>query len=257
MYSNLHCRTIEISIQDSSHKKKDDHGIKLYKIELLKFHDLVPDFMHFLSDSECNRANRYHFTRDKNRFVICRALLKILLAEHVDSDIGEINLAVDLNKKPYLPSHPSVFFNVTHSGDYALIAIGKSQIGVDIEFINRDFNYDDILGHIFNQKEMDAIVGSSNKHLSFYKFWTRKEAVVKAIGKGIDDDISKIHILDGLHSLPSSLLSDFMEITAFSFHLNPDYIGALAVTEDLSEFEKITFFPAPTEEQLKLLFRRI
>ncbi|MBA6151369.1 4'-phosphopantetheinyl transferase family protein [Gelidibacter maritimus] len=254
MYSTINCKTIESVIPDSNHTMEADHGIKLYKIELSKLQDLVPDLMGLLSHSECNRANRYHFTKDKNRFVICRALLKFLLAKHIVVDIGEINLKVDINKKPYLPSHPSVFFNVSHAEAYALIAIGKSQIGIDIEFINRGFNYDDILKHVFNQKEINTITVHSDKHLSFYKFWTRKEAVVKAVGKGIDDNISKIHVLDGLHSLPSSLFSNYKVITILSFQLNPDYIGALSVTEDLSNLEKITLLPAPTREQLKLLF---
>src|SRR5690606_2936693 len=113
------------------------------------------------------------------------------------------------NKKPYLTSHPSIFFNVSHAGDYALIAIAKYPIGIDVEFINKNFDYKEILPNIFNKIEIDEINLNQSNHHTFYKYWTRKEAIVKAIGKGIDNDIIKIPVTDGVHSVPSTLMGDF------------------------------------------------
>lgn len=253
MYSTILCKTIECLTRDPSQNKKGDPGVIIYKVELLKLQESIPELTHFLSDSEHRRANRYHFLKDKNRFIICRSLLKILLSEHIGLDINQIIIDVDANKKPYLSSHPSVYFNVSHSVDYAIIAIAKNPVGIDIEYINKEFNYNDVLPTVFHQIEMDEIEISKEKHLSFYKLWTRKEAIVKAIGKGINDDISKISGMDGSQSVPSSLLCNHKNINVFSFMVNQYYIGALALTVDLNNFDEILFQPLPDEFQIKNL----
>ncbi len=250
MYSTILCRTIECLTRDPSQNKKGDPGVTIYKIELFKLQESIPELTRILSDSEQRRANRYHFLKDKNRFIICRALLKILLAEYTDLDINQIIIDVDANKKPYISSHPSVYFNVSHSVDYAIIAIAINPVGVDIEYINKEFNYNDILPTVFHQNEMEEIELSKEKHLSFYKLWTRKEAIVKAIGKGINDDISKISVINGSQSVPSSLLCNHKNIYVFSFMVNHNYIGALALTVDLNNFDEISFQPLPNDFQI-------
>jgi 4'-phosphopantetheinyl transferase len=254
VYSRLFCGTLEIRIQDSNHKKEDDLGIKLYKIELLKFQELVSGLINLLSSTERDRANRYHFIKDKNRFIICRTLLKFFLAEHIGLEVDKIFLDSDFNKKPFLPSHPSVCFNVTHAGDYAIIAIAKSPIGVDLEYVNKGFDYKVMLPTIFDKIEIDKIVKSKEKHLTFYRFWTRKEAIVKAIGKGVDDDFLKLPVTDGFHSIPSSIMGHYENIKVFSFNLNDDYVGALALTEDIHNFDRIVFYPTPSTDTLISLF---
>ncbi|MGC1630553.1 MAG: 4'-phosphopantetheinyl transferase superfamily protein [Gelidibacter sp.] len=249
MYSNLFYSTIEV--QDSAMIQENQCGVILYKIQLSEYQELVPDLIHFLSTSEHHRANRYHFEKDKNRFVICRALLKFLLAEHLDLEIAQILLDIDSNKKPYFAAHPSVFFNVSHAGDYALIAITKSPIGVDIEYVNKSFDYKEILPNICSITEIDEVNQSTDKPLSFYKLWTRKEAIVKAIGKGIDDDLPKIPVTDGFHSVTSALVCGYKKITIFSFNVDYDYVGAIAFTKEIINSDKIVFTPLPTSTELR------
>lgn len=246
----MYCGTSEIRSQ--SDEIEDRNAIKLYKIELLKYRELVPILISVLSESELNRANGYYFEKDKNRFIICRALLKFFLAKHVGLDIDKINLEVDSNKKPYLPNHSSVFFNISHAGDYGLIAIAKYPVGVDIEYINKEFNYKEILQNVFNKNEIESIENSNDKQQTFYKFWTRKEAIVKAIGKGIDEGFSEISVMDGFHSIESSIVSNFKNINVFSFDLNDNYVGALALTERLENFESIRLSSSPTHDELKI-----
>lgn len=115
------CGTLEARNQGFDDRLKVDPGIKLYEIELPKFQESVSGLTEFLSPFEKNRANRYHFSKDKNRFIICRAALKFLLAKQSGLDVNEIVIDTYSNKKPFLPSHPSVFFNVTHADDYVVI----------------------------------------------------------------------------------------------------------------------------------------
>ncbi len=250
MYSTLICETKEIATPESYIDKEDSFGVKLYLIELSKYKDLVSNSVSILSQTERNRAERYHFKKDRNRFIICRILLKFLLAKHIRLDIKELQLDIDSNKKPFLSSYPSVFFNLTHSGDYAMIVIGDHPIGVDIEYINKDFNYEEILSNVFSISEIDEIINSEDKHLSFYKFWTRKEAIVKAIGKGIDDDLPRITATDGKHSITQDLLGNFERMTVYNFRINEDYMGALAFTDHKYDLKRIGFNHLPTSEEL-------
>ncbi len=110
MYSKLFCGTLETSTQDSQQKDDEGFGLKLYKIELLKYHELAPILMRFLSSSECMRANGYHFLKDKNRFIICRTFLKLLLAEYLGLHVDKITLDQDSNKKAILTVSSINFF---------------------------------------------------------------------------------------------------------------------------------------------------
>lgn len=253
MYSTIFCKTIECLTRDPFQNKKGDPGVVIYKIELLKLQESIPKFKRILSDSESQRSDRYHFIKDKYRFIICRALLKSLLAEHIGLDIDQIIIDVDSNKKPYLPAHPSVYFNVSHSVDYAIIAIAANPVGVDIEYINKEFNYKEILPTVYHEDEMKDIEISGDKQLTFYNFWTRKEAIVKAIGKGIDNDLSKISVTDGSHTIPASLVCNQKKIYVYSFMVNPNYIGALALTVPINNLDDILFQPLPSDLHLKNL----
>lgn len=247
--SNIFCGTLETWTQDFNDRQEVDRGIKLYKIELSKFQESVSSLIAFLSPFEKNRANRYHFSNDKNRFIISRTVLKFLLSKQTGLDVNEIVLDKYSNKKPCLPSHPSIFFNVTHAGDYALIAIAKKPVGVDIEHVNKDFDYNEILSGIFNKSEIDDVFSSNNKQRTFYKLWTRKEAIVKATGKGIDDHFPEIVSLDGYHYMRPELLGNIGALQVFSFELNEDYIGAVACSGSYEHTDKLLFYPIPVDFQ--------
>lgn len=253
MYSQVICCTLETLTQESKLIKDNDPGLKLYKIELLKYQESVAVLKNLLSSSERDRASRYHFVKDEHRFIICRSLLKVLLAEYIGLHVDTIFLDIDSNKKPYISSHPSVYFNVSHSGNYALIAIAKSPIGIDIEYVNKSFDFTEILPNVFSQTEINYINNSNNKRYLFYQFWTRKEAIVKAIGKGIDDELFKIPVTDGSHLISPSIISEIKNINVFSFNLNDDYVGALALTQKITDFSNIVFSPIPSPDQLKSL----
>ncbi|WP_372948103.1 4'-phosphopantetheinyl transferase family protein [Mariniphaga sp.] len=247
--SEVFCGTLETWTRGFNDRLEVDLGLKLYKIELSKYKESISSLKEFLSPFEKNRANRYHFSKDKNRFIICRTVLKFLLAEQTGLDVNEIVLDKYFNKKPYLPSHPSVFFNVTHADDYAVIAIAKKPIGVDIEYVNEDFEFKEILLSFFNKSEIDYVLNSNDKQRTFYKLWTRKEAIVKATGKGIDDDFPEIVSLDGYHHLRPGLLSNIEVLQAFSFELNDDYIGAVACSGSYEHAGKLIFYPIPVDFQ--------
>ncbi|MDD5228007.1 MAG: 4'-phosphopantetheinyl transferase superfamily protein [Methylococcales bacterium] len=89
--------------------------------------------------------------------------------------------------KPYLRDFQELHFNVSHSGEKLLIAISNSPVGIDIERIKPRKSLDSLVKKCFALSEQNYWFAlSENEKLTvFYDFWTRKEAVVKGIGRGI------------------------------------------------------------------------
>jgi 4'-phosphopantetheinyl transferase len=214
-----------------------EYSFTTYTIYLPNFIDLKSDLAKFLNSTELDRAERFHKEIDKNRFIICRSILKFIIAAYTKLDVKNIYFDSHFNKKPYLASHPWLCFNVSHSEDYAVIAISHNKIGIDIENISDNFNFTNLLPDIFNENEILFIQNADNKKHAFYTLWTRKEAFVKALGKGIDEDFKYIPCLDGEHNVDSNLLQSTDNWQVHGFDLANQYIGAVAF-ENLSTISK-------------------
>lgn len=217
----------------------------------------MPDFIHlkselseFLNPKELKKAQRFYKEIDRDRFIIYRSILKFVLAAYTKLDIKSISFDYQLNKKPYLASHPRLHFNMSHSEDFAVIAISRKKVGLDIEFMSENFKFTSLLPDVFDEKQIQQIQNAVNTRHAFYTSWTRKEAFVKALGKGIDEDFKNIPCLDGQHNVDSKLLrlegqnsqnSAQLHISpnwqVYSFDFADNYLGAIAY-EGLSKISK-------------------
>ena len=253
---NVFCIPSRITFNEYLRLTDGNSNIELYCVNLSQYVTFVPRLKLFLNTEESSRANRYYYIPDQNRFIICRAILKFILSKHIGLHIRDIFFDIDDNKKPYLRGYDSIFFNVTHASDYAIIAIAKSPIGVDIEYINKEFDYKEILPNTFNKSEIEEINNGDDKHVAFYKLWTRKESIVKATGKGIDDTISEIISLDGYHHVRSELMGNIKNLQVLSFDLSEGYLGSLAF--ETSKFKnKLSFSTLPIPISLQEIFNTI
>lgn len=226
----------------------------IYTIYLPDFVSLQADLAQFLNSDECNRAERFHKEIDRNRFIVRRAILKFILAAYTQMDVQNIHFDYHSNKKPYLTSHAGLHFNSSHSEDFAVIAISSDMVGIDIESISGNFDFTNLLPEIFDHSEILAIQNADNQRRLFYTFWTRKEAFVKALGKGIDDDFKTIPCLDGQHNIDSCLLQTNKNWQVYNFELAPNYLVAIAF-ESLSSFSKnliLYSVPNTMKELLKM-----
>jgi 4'-phosphopantetheinyl transferase len=213
------------------------NDIIIYTVYLPNFINLKSDLARFLNSKELDRAKRFHKELDRNRFIIYRSILKFILAAHTKLNVKNINLDYQINKKPYLASHPWLHFNLSHSEDFAVIAISRKKVGIDIEYMSEDFNFTNLLPDIFDDNEILTIQNAVNKKHVFYTSWTRKEAFVKALGKGIDEDFKYIPSLDGHHNIDPILLKNTENWQVNSFDLAEHYLGAVAF-ESLSKISK-------------------
>lgn len=248
---SLFCGTSKIFHTQGEASENEISTIKLFKIELSQYYNIIDVLLNFLSPQEVLRAQRYHQLRDSNRFIICRSFLKILIAKQKNIEVSQVYFEKSNSHKPYFPLDKTLFFNVSHSGDFAIIAIGNCELGIDIEKIDPQFNYSEIIPIVYGITEIDAIQSSEDSRSMFYKFWTRKEAIVKAIGKGIDEDLIKIPVTDGFHNISSALVCNFKNVSVISFKVNENHIGALALTNETLSNDNITFYPNLTIDEIR------
>ena len=174
------------------------HGVTT---ELLHLYN---DCSTLLSTDEQTRANRYTQIDDRQRYVVQHGLLRVLLGWYLKTAVFNGVYRQGHNGKPYLPDDyiPPCFFNLSSSAGEFLIAIGDAKLGVDIEYLQPGFTYQDVAPQYFGPSEQDFITRSVNPVEAFFLLWTRKEALLKATGKGVDDDRLLIPPLNGKHALP-------------------------------------------------------
>ena len=126
------------------------------------------------------RAKRYRFESDTYAFVLGRLLL-ISALEELDKGHLFDRIEIAKNGKPYLEG---LFFNISHTENRVVCAIStKGEVGIDIEKI-KPINLQNFVA-FFTKKEMQAIQIASNSLQEFYRFWTRKESIIKALGANL------------------------------------------------------------------------
>lgn len=147
------------------------------------------NLMGTLSADELERAGRFRFEPDKKRFIAARGILRNILGRYRNTDPGKIRFGYTPAGKPELVSGSgALHFNLSHSGAFALYAIALHRaVGIDIELIRYDMEVEEIARKFFSENEIGALrqAPESRLHDVFFQYWTRKEAFVKAIGKGI------------------------------------------------------------------------
>ena len=177
-----------------------------------------------LSADESTRANRFHFDRHRRRFTIARAVLRLILARYLNTTPSAITFEYTKHGKPYIEGIHDIQFNLSHSGDLALLAIGKKfHVGIDLEFFSGR-PYEGIGKQLFSPKELDDFshVDPRLKSLIFFHIWAQKEAFIKASGLGLsyptkEFDVpiyppTKNLIFDKLHNKNWQMLSFMPEV---------------------------------------------
>jgi 4'-phosphopantetheinyl transferase len=157
-------------------------------------------FASILSEEEQERAARFRFETHHNRFVAGRAVLRSILAAHLDCAPDELDFNYGPNGKPALSgrlAQSGIFFNLAHSEDLALIAVTRvGPIGVDVERIRPMSEADDLVERFFSAREntLFQTLPEDQKCAAFFNLWTRKEAWLKATGEGIGDSLNRVEV---------------------------------------------------------------
>ncbi|MEO8231772.1 MAG: 4'-phosphopantetheinyl transferase superfamily protein [Ignavibacteriota bacterium] len=176
--------------------------IHIYTLKLRNFLQNISDLQENLIASEIERANKFKFNIDRSNFIVGRFWLRKLLSFYLQSIPSEIKLSLNQFGKPILDiaQHENLKFNLSHSGNLIIYSFClNSEIGIDIEKIETSINHLEIAEHYFTETEKSYLKKSNNsKQLinRFFKIWTRKESLLKAIGTGLLLDLKQIDILN-------------------------------------------------------------
>lgn len=141
-----------------------------------------------LSADETARANRFIRPLDRARWIAARGQLRIRLGEHTGRAPQALQFLTDENGRPSLAGFPQAApdFNLAHSGALALLAICDGfRVGADIE-AHRNLNRDEeIFALAACEAESLARLHGPARAAAFFRYWTLKEAFLKALGTGL------------------------------------------------------------------------
>lgn len=144
-----------------------------------------------LAPDEQLRANRFHFERDRQRFIAGRAILRTILGRYLGCNGTELLFDYGPHGKPALAkpaTEPPLYFNLAHSGGLAVVALAHQQeVGVDVEQIRPLADMEQIAQRFFAAAEQAALLALpvEQRQAAFFNGWTRKEAYLKALGDGL------------------------------------------------------------------------
>lgn len=194
-----------------------------------------------LHPDEIQRADRFRFPIHRQRFIAARGILRYILSYYLDSEPQDIEFAYHHRGKPYL-INTDVQFNLSHSHDMAVYAVTLHHaIGIDIERISDKFE-EAVAKRYFSSEEYKQLMALPiERRLSaFYLIWSRKEAIIKAIGEGLSFPLSSFSV--SIDEMKEDLTVDFNGKSQWhleGFLINPEYQSAFATQQQV---EKIVYW---------------
>lgn len=180
--------------------------VYIHQFEFNNFLNQLEIFRNLLTEEEKTRIDKFYFEKDQNNFTLSRGITRVILAKYLDINPKQISLSQNKFGKLYLENE-KLKFNLSHTKDFLLIGVSfDAEIGIDIEKIREFKVYQEIVRRFFSENEIKAFfLQTEDKYQeSFFTIWTRKEAFIKAVGRGLniplnDFDVSvteKAELLD-------------------------------------------------------------
>jgi 4'-phosphopantetheinyl transferase len=154
----------------------------------------LDELVSVLTADERARAERFHFARDRRRFIARRGYLRRLTGRYLGSAPGDVRFSYSAAGKPFLARDcggDELSFNMSDSGELAVYAFTLAEtsptIGIDVEQIEPAVARERIAEHFFSPYEIATLrtLPASEQIQGFFNCWTRKEAYLKAIGDGL------------------------------------------------------------------------
>jgi len=230
-----------------------DDEVHVWRVPLAPAQAELGRLRRLLAPAETARAARFHFPRDRNRFIAARGRLRTVLAWYLRIPPGEVRFGYGARGKPFLVGpNEELEFNAADSADLALFAVARRRpVGVDVEFTRRPVDEEQIAARFFSPREVAALrsLPAPERRLAFFNCWTRKEAYLKAIGEGLGFGLDRFTVSLAPDEAPALLETPFDPGEARHwqlYHLEPGhgYVGALAVRGAVS---RLSLWRYPSE----------
>lgn len=214
--------------------------VQVWRIALDQPDEARESFRRLLNESERARADRFRFAEHRARFTVGRGWLRTILGRYLNVQPGDVVFRFGPNGKPSLDpgANPrAIQFNLSHSRDRALLAVTVGrEVGIDIEAVRAMKDVGQIVGRFFSPREVAVFnrISDDEKTEAFFRGWTRKEAYMKATGKGFAMPLEKFDVTmaPGEPARLLAVVGQPEEVRRWSFHdLDPGlgFAAALAV----------------------------
>lgn len=171
--------------------------VHLWRIELDDATGDSEQLRSLLSTDELERALRFHFERDRRRYVTARAALRSVLGRCLGTAPEAVELRYGPQGRPSL-AHADVQldFNVSHTGGLGLIAVSRERVGVDVEAVRELDDLPTLIRSCCSSSESTALSSLQGRDRleAFFAAWTRKEAIAKATGAGLGIEPTSIEV---------------------------------------------------------------
>jgi 4'-phosphopantetheinyl transferase len=222
--------------------KGSSHEVHVWRSWVETSSSVLTGMENFLGDDERMRAAKFFHERDRARYVFSKGRLRQILATYLTVRPDEVAFRTTEFGKPFLATpfeSSGINFNVSHSQDLVVLAIAfDRQVGVDVEFVRPIHDFESVIERCFTNFERDLIARNPDSLNSFFQCWTRKEAVVKAIGKGLSLTLNSFDASPqgGKTSGPLQRLSDEIPGIAWwvsDLKVHDGYHGALVNEGDM------------------------
>jgi 4'-phosphopantetheinyl transferase len=214
--------------------------VDVWRLELDQPESVVARFRETLEPDELARASRFHFDKHRNHFIVGRGGLRHLLARYLDVKPEEFRFSYGTYGKPALVED-ELRFNVSHSHGMALFAVAADrELGVDVEQIRADFATQDIARRFFSRLEVAAFDGLPKEEqvAAFFRCWTRKEAYIKAIGRGMSEPLDAFDVTLAPGEAAALLRAEGQDVSRwslFDIDVGAGYAGALLAEAPVSK----------------------
>ena len=218
--------------------------IHVWRVDLEQPEDVVQRFRSTLEDDEIDRADRFHFEKDRKAFTVSRGFLRHVLGRYLATSPEALRFLYGPYGKPALNGehkNSSLRFNMSHSHAVGLVAVSDTkEVGVDVEYIRPDFASEDIARRFFSPHEVAAFnaLPDELRVAAFFRCWSRKEAYIKAIGRGLSQPLDGFDVTLAPETPPALLRAGEDDASRWSLsdiEVGGDYAAALVVEGQISE----------------------
>jgi 4'-phosphopantetheinyl transferase len=174
--------------------------VHVWRVELDQPEYRVEEFRATLAGDEIERAGRFHFERHRKHFLVGRGFLRHVISRYLETEAAALQFSYGPFGKPSLNgAHKDtrLLFNMSHSHEVALLAVAEArELGVDVEHIRADFATEEIARRFFSPREIETFNALAEKDqvAAFFRCWARKEAYIKAIGRGLSQSLDAFDV---------------------------------------------------------------
>lgn len=214
------------------------HEVVVWKIDLDENVGSLSGLERLLSEDERQRADRFHFNLDRQRYVIGRAAVRRLLGKQLRRRPEAVQLRYNSQGKPALvraEGDADWRFSVAHSGGLALVAMTRHrEVGIDVERVRPDVECLELARRYFSPREIAELEATptAEQRRAFFHGWTRKEAYLKAHGTGLSLPLDQFSVSLGRTPQLLSTEHDPSQLGLWELHSwDPaaEFVAALAV----------------------------